>query len=41
VRRPRLRLAFGAEQQKLAVNSGVWPLYRYDPRRIETASRRW
>jgi pyruvate-ferredoxin/flavodoxin oxidoreductase len=27
-------LRFGAEQQKLAVNSGVWPLYRYDPRRI-------
>jgi pyruvate-ferredoxin/flavodoxin oxidoreductase len=28
-------MRFGAEQQKLAVNSGVWPLYRYDPRRIE------
>jgi pyruvate-ferredoxin/flavodoxin oxidoreductase len=28
-------LRFGAEQQKLAVNSGIWPLYRYDPRRIE------
>lgn len=28
-------LRFGAEQQKLAVNSGVWPLYRYDPRRVE------
>jgi pyruvate-ferredoxin/flavodoxin oxidoreductase len=28
-------LRFGAEQQKLAVNSGVWPLYRYDPRRLE------
>jgi len=27
-------LRFGVEQQKLAVNSGVWPLYRYDPRRI-------
>jgi pyruvate-ferredoxin/flavodoxin oxidoreductase len=27
-------LRYGAEQQKLAVNSGVWPLYRYDPRRI-------
>jgi pyruvate-ferredoxin/flavodoxin oxidoreductase len=25
----------GAEQQKLAVNSGIWPLYRYDPRRTE------
>ena len=28
-------LRFGAEQQKLAVDSGVWPLYRYDPRRVE------
>jgi pyruvate-ferredoxin/flavodoxin oxidoreductase len=28
-------LRFGAEQQKLAVNSGLWPLYRYDPRRGE------
>lgn len=28
-------LRFGADQQRLAVNSGVWPLYRYDPRRIE------
>jgi pyruvate-ferredoxin/flavodoxin oxidoreductase len=27
-------LRFGAEQQKLAVGSGVWPLYRFDPRRI-------
>ena len=27
-------MKFGAEQQKLAVNSGVWPLYRYDPRRV-------
>ena len=26
-------LAFGGEQQKLAVDSGVWPLYRFDPRR--------
>jgi pyruvate-ferredoxin/flavodoxin oxidoreductase len=25
----------GAEQQKLAVRSGVWPLYRFDPRRID------
>jgi len=25
-------LAFGVEQQKLAVDSGHWPLYRYDPR---------
>lgn len=23
----------GAEQQKLAVDSGIWPLYRYDPAR--------
>ena len=27
-------LRFGADQQKLAVNSGIWPLYRYDPRRV-------
>jgi len=27
-------LRFGVEQQKLAVNSGIWPLYRYDPRRV-------
>jgi pyruvate-ferredoxin/flavodoxin oxidoreductase len=26
-------MAQGAEQQKLAVDSGVWPLYRFDPRR--------
>ncbi len=26
-------MSFGAEQQKRAVDSGVWPLYRYDPRR--------
>jgi pyruvate-ferredoxin/flavodoxin oxidoreductase len=26
-------LAFGAEQQKLAVDTGYWPLFRYDPRR--------
>jgi pyruvate-ferredoxin/flavodoxin oxidoreductase len=28
-------LRFNAEQQKLAVASGVWPLYRYDPRRVD------
>jgi pyruvate-ferredoxin/flavodoxin oxidoreductase len=27
-------MAQGAAQQKLAVDSGVWPLYRFDPRRI-------
>ncbi|HKV36642.1 MAG TPA: pyruvate:ferredoxin (flavodoxin) oxidoreductase [Pyrinomonadaceae bacterium] len=27
-------MAQGAAQQKLAVESGVWPLYRFDPRRI-------
>jgi pyruvate-ferredoxin/flavodoxin oxidoreductase len=27
-------MKYGAEQQKLAVESGVWPLYRFDPRRI-------
>ena len=26
-------LAFGLEQQRLAVESGIWPLYRFDPRR--------
>jgi len=26
-------LAFGLDQQKLAVDTGYWPLYRYDPRR--------
>ena len=26
-------MAFGASQQKMAVESGVWPLYRFDPRR--------
>ncbi len=26
-------MAFGAEQQKLAVACGYWPLFRYDPRR--------
>ena len=28
-------LQYGADQQKRAVDCGVWPLYRYDPRRIE------
>ncbi len=28
-------LRFGAEQQKLAVKCGTWPLYRFDPRRVE------
>ena len=28
-------LAQGAEQQRLAVDSGVWPLYRFDPRRLD------
>jgi pyruvate-ferredoxin/flavodoxin oxidoreductase len=26
-------LVHGLEQQKLAVDSGIWPLYRFDPRR--------
>jgi len=26
-------LALGADQQKLAVASGYWPIFRYDPRR--------
>jgi len=29
-------LRIGTEQQRLAVESGVWPLYRYDPRLVET-----
>ena len=29
--RPRVD---GCEQQKLAVDAGIWPLYRFDPRRI-------
>ncbi|HEV8352732.1 MAG TPA: pyruvate:ferredoxin (flavodoxin) oxidoreductase [bacterium] len=28
-------LRLGAEHEKLAVDSGYWPLYRYDPRRVE------
>ncbi len=27
-------MRYGAEQQKLAVEAGMWPLYRFDPRRI-------
>ncbi len=27
-------LSLGHEQQKLAVESGLWPLYRFDPRRV-------
>ncbi|HUW83095.1 MAG TPA: pyruvate:ferredoxin (flavodoxin) oxidoreductase [Phycisphaerae bacterium] len=27
-------LAFNASQQQLAVESGIWPLYRFDPRRV-------
>ena len=29
-------LRMGAQQQKRAVDCGVWPLYRYDPRRTDT-----
>ena len=28
-------LMFGAEQQRLAVESGIWPLYRFDPRKAD------
>jgi pyruvate-ferredoxin/flavodoxin oxidoreductase len=28
-------LCLGADHQKMAVNSGIWPLYHYDPRRVE------
>ena len=27
-------LGLGLDQQKLAVESGYWPLYRFDPRRV-------
>jgi pyruvate-ferredoxin/flavodoxin oxidoreductase len=27
-------LRHGADQQKLAVQTGLWPLYRFDPRRV-------
>ena len=27
-------MQFGANQQKLAVETGYWPLYRHDPRRL-------
>jgi pyruvate-ferredoxin/flavodoxin oxidoreductase len=29
-------LSFSLDQQKLASESGYWPLYRFDPRRIAT-----
>jgi pyruvate-ferredoxin/flavodoxin oxidoreductase len=29
-------MVHGAEQQKLAVDSGVWPLLRFDPRRVRS-----
>ncbi|HVR21582.1 MAG TPA: 2-oxoacid:acceptor oxidoreductase family protein, partial [Polyangiaceae bacterium] len=29
-------LALGAHQQKLAVDSGAWPLFRFDPKRLES-----
>lgn len=28
-------MAHGVAQQKLAVDSGIWPLYRFDPRRLD------
>ncbi len=28
-------LAYGLDQQKLAVDTGYWPLYRFDPRRLD------
>jgi len=28
-------LSHGLEQQKKAVGSGIWPLYRFDPRRVD------
>jgi pyruvate-ferredoxin/flavodoxin oxidoreductase len=32
-------LALGLEQQKLAVDSGHWPLYRFDPRRLAAGEK--
>ncbi len=32
-------LANGLDQQKLAVDSGHWPLYRYDPRRLAAGEK--
>lgn len=32
-------LELGAEQQKLAVESGFWPLFRYDPRLADSGDR--
>ena len=32
-------LAHGLDQQKLAVDSGYWPLYRFDPRRAAAGER--
>ena len=29
-------LMHGCDQQKLAVDSGVWPLYRFDPRKLNS-----
>jgi len=29
-------LRYGMAQQERAVKSGIWPLYRYDPRKLET-----
>ena len=34
-------MQFGVDQQKRAVDSGIWPLYRFDPRRIEQGEPRW
>ncbi len=33
-------LAHGPEQQKLAVDTGYWPLYRYDPRKLQDGPER-
>jgi pyruvate-ferredoxin/flavodoxin oxidoreductase len=31
-------LAHGLSQQKLAVETGYWPIYRHDPRRLEAGA---
>ncbi len=34
-----INMAKGMDQQKLAVESGHWPLYRFDPRRSKMRAR--
>jgi pyruvate-ferredoxin/flavodoxin oxidoreductase len=32
-------MALGPDQQRLAVDSGIWPLYRFDPRRLRDGEK--